>query len=105
MNTEEVTVLLARIQGLDNRQVDELTVQAWEPLMDDVEYEDAVNAVNEHFRTSDRYLLPVHVRDYAQAFKRKRIRAAHVHDFDGHGYCGTCQLHESYVTRDVAGVT
>ena len=61
MNTEELTTLLARIQVLDNRQVDELTIQAWAPLMADVNYLDAVQAVNLHFQRSGEYLKPAHV--------------------------------------------
>lgn len=61
MNTEQLTTLLARIQVLDNRQVDELTIQAWAPLMEDVNYHDAVAAVNRHFRESTEYLKPAHI--------------------------------------------
>lgn len=69
MNIEQLTVLIARIQVLDNRQVDELTIQAWSPLMADVDYGDAVAAVNEHFRTSTAYLQPAHI---IQAVARAR---------------------------------
>ncbi|MFF3029125.1 hypothetical protein [Microbacterium sp. NPDC057944] len=61
MNVEEVTVLLARIQVLDNRQVDELTIQAWTPLLAHVPYGDAVDAVNAHFQESTDYLQPAHI--------------------------------------------
>lgn len=61
MTGEELTVLLARIQVLDNRQVDKLTLQAWEPLMAGVDYLDAVAAVNAHFRESTEYLKPAHI--------------------------------------------
>lgn len=54
-------MLLARIQVLDNRQVDQLTIEAWSPLMADVDYAAAVNAVNEHFRSSTAYLVPAHI--------------------------------------------
>ena len=61
MNTDQLTMLLARIQVLDNRQVDELTIQAWTPLMADVDYGEAVWAVNTHFRESTEYLKPAHI--------------------------------------------
>ncbi len=61
MNRAELTTLLARIQVLDNRQVDELTLQAWEPLLEGVGYAEAVAAVNAHFRESTAYLLPAHI--------------------------------------------
>ena len=74
MNTSELTALLGRIQVLDNRQVDEMTLQAWGPLVEKVNYEDAVEAVNAHFRSSEKYLLPVHVVEGAKRFKTIRIR-------------------------------
>lgn len=74
MNTAELTALLGRIQVLDNRQVDELTLQAWEPLLAKVDYEDAVAAVNAHFTSSDKYLLPVHIVSGAKITSSARIR-------------------------------
>lgn len=61
MNTDQLTALLARIQVLDNRQVDELTIQAWSPLMADVDYQAAVRAVNRHSVESTEYLKPAHI--------------------------------------------
>lgn len=61
MNRQEVTMLLARIQVLDNRQVDALTIEAWGPLMADVPYAAAITAVNDHLRESGAYLLPSHI--------------------------------------------
>ncbi|MFJ6532452.1 hypothetical protein [Microbacterium sp. NPDC091662] len=61
MSGDELTVLLTRIQTLDNRRVDKLTLQAWEPLMAGVDYADAVAAVNAHFRESTEYLKPAHI--------------------------------------------
>lgn len=54
---------------LDNRQVDELTIQAWMPLMAHLDYQDAVEAVNTHFRESTAYLQPAHI---AALVKRAR---------------------------------
>lgn len=61
MKTDELTMLLARIQVLDNRQVDELTIQAWTPLMEGIDYEAAVRAVNRHSVESTDYLKPAHI--------------------------------------------
>lgn len=69
MNADELTALLGRIQVLDNRQVDELTIQAWAPLMAHVVYADAVDAVNTHFVESTDYLQPAHI--------HQRVRAKH----------------------------
>lgn len=73
MNSEELTVLLARIQVLDNRQVDDLTIQAWAPLMANVPYAAAVEAVNEHFSTSTAYLQPAHIIQGVSAARRREL--------------------------------
>lgn len=62
MNIEETSKLLGLIQVIDNRRVDEATILAWAPLVADVEYGVAVEAVNLHWRESTAYLLPAHVR-------------------------------------------
>ena len=81
MSLQELTMLLARIQVLDNRQVDQLTIEAWAPLMEGVEYADAVAAVNAHFRESTEYLKPAHiisnvkrVREIRAREQRRRLR-------------------------------
>lgn len=70
MSIDELTTLLARIQVLDNRQVDQLTIEAWAPLMAEVPYAAAVEAVNEHFRTSTAYLQPAHIVQAVHAARR-----------------------------------
>lgn len=62
-------MLLARIQVIDNRQVDALTIEAWTPLLFHVPYPDAVEAVNAHFTESTAYLQPAHIVN--------RVRAKH----------------------------
>jgi hypothetical protein len=56
VNTQEVTKLLTRITVLDNRPVDALTIEAWEDVLGDLDYERCVAAVNAHFRNSTDYL-------------------------------------------------
>lgn len=73
MSIDELTTLLARIQVLDNRQVDQLTIEAWAPLMADVPYAAAVDAVNTHFRTSTAYLQPAHVVQGVAASRRLEL--------------------------------
>lgn len=76
MNTPQLSMLLARIQVLDNRQVDALTLEAWEPLVGDLDYDDAVAAVNNHFRTTRNYLLPADVVSGATQAKKERVALA-----------------------------
>ena len=106
MSIDELTRLLARIQVLDNRQVDELTIQAWQPLMVDVKYSDAVEAVNQHARESTEYLKPAHiiriVRERQRALEPPRSMSPEVpadcghHRWVGDGttclYCATRRL-------------
>lgn len=74
MNTDELTMLLARIQVIDNRQVDALTIEAWTPLMAKVDYLDAVRAVNAHFKESTAYLQPAHITAGVARIERERER-------------------------------
>jgi hypothetical protein len=73
MNTEQLTMLLARIQVLDNRQVDQLTIEAWSPLLANITYSDAVTAVNEHFTESTDYLQPAHIVGRVRAKRRAAL--------------------------------
>ena len=101
MNTDQLTMLLARIQVLDNRQVDELTIQAWQPLMDAVDYGDAVEAVNRHFAESTEYLKPAHItrliRDKRRALEGGTMSPAAPADCGRHRMLpnGTC-MHCTY---------
>lgn len=96
MTTDELAKLLARITVLDNRQVDRLTLEAWTPIVGELDYQDALDAVNEHFRTSDRYLLPVHIVTGAAAAKRRRLtRPPHIHTVvSDAGYC-SCGIRDT----------
>lgn len=71
MNIEETSKMLGLIQVIDNRRVDEATILAWLPLVEDLEYAEAVEAVTMHRRESTGYLLPAHVRQNVA-----RIRSA-----------------------------
>lgn len=62
MNIQQTNDLLVRIQVIDNRQVGDSTVLAWHELVDDVDFDAAVEAVKMHFRESPAYLVPAHVR-------------------------------------------
>lgn len=73
MNTDELTMLLARIQVIDNRQVDALTIEAWTPLLAHVPYLDAVLAVNAHFSESTDYLQPAHIVSRVRARQRAAL--------------------------------
>lgn len=62
MDIDETADLLAEVQLIDNRRVEEATLVAWHRLVDDLDYSEAVEAVRLHFRTSTAYLTPAHLR-------------------------------------------
>lgn len=72
MNAVELGKLLGEIQVIDNRRVDEATLLAWLPLVDDISYPVAVEAVRLHRRESSAWLTPAHVRENIE---RMRVAA------------------------------
>lgn len=62
MDITQTADLLAEVQLIDNRRIEEATLVAWHRLVDDLDYAEAVEAVRLHFRTSTAYLTPAHVR-------------------------------------------
>lgn len=62
MNIQETNDLLVQIQVIDNRQVGDITVIEWHELVGDLDFREASEAVRLHFRESDAYLKPRHVR-------------------------------------------
>lgn len=62
MNIQETGRVLAKAAAIDNRDVGEMAVLAWHEALEDIDYMPALRAVTEHRRTSDEYLLPIHIR-------------------------------------------
>lgn len=78
MIRDQFNALLTRIQVLDNRQVDRMTAEAWWPLIGALDYQDAVTALETHFREyPDVYLKPGHL---VQGVRRIRNDRAMIHD-------------------------
>jgi hypothetical protein len=81
MNERETAQLLARVSAVDNRIITPESLLAWYEILQPVEIQFAVEAVNEHFRISTDYLLPAHIISGARAAKNRwerdqRVRAA-----------------------------
>jgi len=87
MNLEDTGKLLAFIAADDNRKVDVFTAQVWQKVLEDVEFEDSLQAVIVHRRERpDTYLNSGHVhtgalavkadRDKTDAWKRAEARRA-----------------------------
>lgn len=62
MNIEQTATLLAEIQLIDNRRVDEEVLVSWHELIGDLDAAQAREAVMLHRRESPAWLTPAHVR-------------------------------------------
>lgn len=71
MNKQECAKVMAKIQLVDNRQVDALTLEEWFSTIGDLRFTDAVAAVTMHRQESDEWIQPVHV-----IRNTKRVRSA-----------------------------
>lgn len=82
MSAEELKKLLWRINSLDHRKLSDAVFKAWWPLVEHVEYDDAVEAVNTHFRDLPGvYLQPGHVVAGAKRIARARRDAESAGDW------------------------
>jgi hypothetical protein len=73
MNHLEVSKLLALIAAIDNRDINEVTVEMWQRIMADFDYEEMAQAVPRYFAENDAYLAP---RGLISQAKRMRERVA-----------------------------
>jgi hypothetical protein len=58
MNHVEVSKLLTLIAAIDNRDINEVTVEVWQRIMADYDYEEMAQAVPRYFAETDVYLAP-----------------------------------------------
>lgn len=107
MKTDELTMLLTRMAVVDGRDVDVLTLEAWEPLLSDLDYADAVEGLNTHYRTDSRRPTPAHLRTAAEHARRDRLFAdVRTHDqciphrHSLHDEPGSCRDHHADGDRD-----
>lgn len=77
MTPAEAQVLLTMASSVDNRKIDETgdTAKAWAAMLEDIRFEDARDALKEHFMTSTEYLMPVMIRTAVKRMRAKRIEA------------------------------
>lgn len=77
MTVAEAAALLTIAATIDNRSINEATARAWHATLADLDFEDAREAVFEHYRRSDKYLMPAHVRDLVKVIhERRTVEAA-----------------------------
>ena len=61
MNIAETSMVLAKIQAFDNRNVDDATVIAWQEVLEPHTLQDALKAVSEYFRVNSTWIMPAHI--------------------------------------------
>lgn len=76
MNRSEVAQVLAAAAARDQRTIGEADVLAWHQDLSDVDYGSALLAVSEHYRTSERRLMPVHIRRIVAEFDAEHAAIA-----------------------------
>jgi hypothetical protein len=80
VTTATAARLLALAASFDNRTVSEITAQAWADALHDLEPDECAHAIRSHFRESDVYLMPVHIRQRVKARREILARAKPVAD-------------------------
>jgi hypothetical protein len=65
-------MLLAKIALLENREATNETILAWQEILDDVDFDDAMEALVQHYRHSTESCKPAHVVRGARAIKEEK---------------------------------
>lgn len=71
----EASVLLAMACARDHRKPDQWTVKAWAEDLDDVDFNDAQEAIRTHYRSSSDWLDAAQIRRTVRAMEAERIAA------------------------------
>lgn len=61
MNKTDVAKLLTLVSAFDSRTVGIDTVEAWFPILEKIDAQQAVTVVRNHFATSTDYFMPAHI--------------------------------------------
>jgi len=92
MNKTEVAQLLTLVSAFDSRTVGIDTVEAWHPILADVNVTEAATVVRNHFATSTNYLMPAHIIDgLKQLSGPKRLQSDVSFYCEHHWPTGDCE--------------
>lgn len=75
MTPEEIGEVLGKAAATDRRKVGTSEVLAWYETIGDLPFDDAMVAVTRHYRDTDDWMMPVHIRRYVEEIQRERRRA------------------------------
>lgn len=70
MQVSEVAQLLLWAQGVDGRVLSELSARAWHQMVGHLDFEDALEAVQQHYREEHRWVMPADVLKLAAPTRR-----------------------------------
>lgn len=74
MTPDEVVKVLARVQMGDNRATDQVVFATWVQEIGDLDFQDALEAVVMHRKTSTAWLMTAHIRENARLIRNRRAR-------------------------------
>jgi len=72
MDIRETGLLLAKIALVDNRTATNETIMAWQEILAETAFEDAMLALLIHYRTSTEWVRPAHIVQGAAAVRKER---------------------------------
>lgn len=81
MNSSEARTLLDGIRLVDNRRVNDGTVEMWRRILSDLELAECQFAVIEHFKTSSSYLEPQHIRHIVKKWREEKAALAQKEEY------------------------
>lgn len=76
MTETDIQRILARAAAYDGRRPDPIVVEAWLAAIGDLNPDDALNAVVEHYAHSTEWLKPAHLRTIVKRKRAERLRGA-----------------------------
>jgi len=72
MDIKQTGILLAKIALIENREATNETILAWNEILADVNFDDAMEALLQHYRHSTESCKPAHIVRGARAIKEEK---------------------------------
>jgi hypothetical protein len=72
LDIKETGLLLAKISLIDNREASQQTILAWQEILADTDFQDALQALLQHHRESTEWIRPAHIVQGAKRMKQER---------------------------------
>lgn len=72
MQKSQTARLLGKAALVDNRTIDQMTIEAWHEIVGHLDYDDALAALLKHRTESTDYLMPAHIVAGVKAIRKQR---------------------------------